>query len=383
MTDKKISELDDADTLTGAELIAIVQDGVTRRTSLLAIKEIGLATVPDDFATEDWSVASGNEQAVVTINSLPADNGADITDVQYRVDSGSWVSSLGVSSFAITGLTNDHAYDVELRAVNSVGSGAASDIKSVTPKWSPLGLGSKLQAWWDHGDTATLKQSSAGTGDVTADTDPVGYVQDKSGNGRHKIQATSGNRPQYRTNTGKARLVYDGVNDVLSVAYAGFTLPTLEVYAIASAITTAGNHHGFLTFNASGVADWNSTSAISWAFGTAPELFASSPGLSVLRSLNAGGMSGVHRHELIVETTLCRVRSTGTSSGEAETVDSSFTAHAGTHTGSFMEGARDYSGDGAPKNFLGCAIHEIVIAAGLTSGERTAVRAYLDAKWRS
>jgi hypothetical protein len=89
--------------------------------------------VPDAFEVGDWSVAAGDEEADVTISSLPAANGATITDVEYRLDGGSWVSSGGTISFTITGLTNDQEYDVELRAVNSVGNGAVSDVKSVTP----------------------------------------------------------------------------------------------------------------------------------------------------------------------------------------------------------------------------------------------------------
>lgn len=91
-------------------------------------------TVPDAFETGDWSIVAGDEKADVTINSLPANGGASITDIEYRLDGGSWVSSGGTSSFAISGLTNDQEYDVELRAVNSVGNGAAGDTKQVTPE---------------------------------------------------------------------------------------------------------------------------------------------------------------------------------------------------------------------------------------------------------
>ncbi len=90
-------------------------------------------TVPDAFEAGDWSIAAGDEQADVTISDLPADGGDTITDVEYRLDGGSWVSSGGTSSFTVSGLTNDQEYDVELRAVNSIGAGPSSDVKSVTP----------------------------------------------------------------------------------------------------------------------------------------------------------------------------------------------------------------------------------------------------------
>lgn len=64
---------------------------------------------------------------------MPDDGGAAISDIEYRLDDGSWASSGGTTSFTISGLTNDQEYAVELRAVNAVGAGAASDTKSMTP----------------------------------------------------------------------------------------------------------------------------------------------------------------------------------------------------------------------------------------------------------
>lgn len=91
------------------------------------------AVVPDAFELADWDLDTGDTEADVTINSLPADGGTNITDIEYRIDGGSWVSAGGTTSFTITGLTNDVEYDVELRAVNAIGASAASDLKSVTP----------------------------------------------------------------------------------------------------------------------------------------------------------------------------------------------------------------------------------------------------------
>ncbi|TPJ56613.1 hypothetical protein, partial [Mesorhizobium sp. B2-6-7] len=52
--------------------------------------------------------------------------------------------------------------------------------------------------WYDVSDLATLKQDSGGTGAVSADGDPVGFIGDKSGKGRHLLQTTSGARPTLR-----------------------------------------------------------------------------------------------------------------------------------------------------------------------------------------
>lgn len=54
---------------------------------------------------------------------------------------------------------------------------------------------SGLALWLDASDGATLFQNSDGTVPATASSDPVGYWGDKSGNGRHAVQATAGSRP--------------------------------------------------------------------------------------------------------------------------------------------------------------------------------------------
>lgn len=93
------------------------------------------ASPPDAFAIGDWSIAPGSSLASVTISSLPNDNGSAITDVEYAVDGGAWVSSGGTGSFDITGLANGVEVSVQLRAVNAGGAGDASDTKNVTPEY--------------------------------------------------------------------------------------------------------------------------------------------------------------------------------------------------------------------------------------------------------
>jgi len=91
--------------------------------------------VPDAFVDANWSVATGSAGSSldVTIASLPANNGAAITDVEYELDaSGTWVSSGGTSSFTIGSLTASTSYDVRLRPVNSAGTGAAGNTETAT-----------------------------------------------------------------------------------------------------------------------------------------------------------------------------------------------------------------------------------------------------------
>ena len=91
-----------------------------------------------------------------------------------------------------------------------------------------------LFLWLDANDLSTLFQDSAGTTAVTSNNDPVGRWADKSGSGRHFLQATSGSRPLYKTNQdGTPGVKFDEVDDWLE-----FLLPIgagFEIYLIAHA----------------------------------------------------------------------------------------------------------------------------------------------------
>ncbi|WP_262525595.1 fibronectin type III domain-containing protein [Agrobacterium tumefaciens] len=99
-------------------------------------------TAPAAFGAGQWSVvdAAVGGRATVTISALPADGGSAITAIQYQVGAGAWTAS-GISSpgtFDINGLTNGASVNVKVRAVNAIGNGADSDVKSVTPSAGTL-----------------------------------------------------------------------------------------------------------------------------------------------------------------------------------------------------------------------------------------------------
>lgn len=74
----------------------------------------------------------------------------------------------------------------------------------------------ELGVWYDPSDLGTLFQDSAGTTPVTAVTQPVGKILDKSGNGYHATQVTSTARPTLQVDAnGKYYLKFDGVDDFM------------------------------------------------------------------------------------------------------------------------------------------------------------------------
>ena len=97
------------------------------------------ATAPSAFTVGMWTVADAGTSgdATVTVLTLPSNNGAAITAIQYRINGGTWTAFspalTGTGTRTISGLTDNVQVTVELRAVNSVGAGADSDDKTVTP----------------------------------------------------------------------------------------------------------------------------------------------------------------------------------------------------------------------------------------------------------
>jgi hypothetical protein len=82
--------------------------------------------------------------------------------------------------------------------------------------FNPLLL-SNLIRWHDASDISTLFKDSARTAPVGADNDPVGSWDDKSGNSRHIINATSTNRMTRLENEyqGFDAIISDNVDDNL------------------------------------------------------------------------------------------------------------------------------------------------------------------------
>jgi titin len=91
------------------------------------------STVP--AAPTGLSAAAGNGSATISFTA-GSNGGSAITNYQYSLNSGAWTSlspADTTSPVTITGLTNGVTYNVQLRAVNAVGPGAASSSVSVKP----------------------------------------------------------------------------------------------------------------------------------------------------------------------------------------------------------------------------------------------------------
>ncbi|RID89628.1 hypothetical protein D2N39_22250, partial [Gemmobacter lutimaris] len=81
-----------------------------------------------------------------------------------------------------------------------------------------LFAGGRSGLWFDPAQQSALRQDAAGTLPVTAPGQPVGLILDLGGGGNHAAQALSDARPLWqRDASGRAYLLFDGVNDRMTV----------------------------------------------------------------------------------------------------------------------------------------------------------------------
>lgn len=83
---------------------------------------------------------------------------------------------------------------------------------------------------YDPLDLTKLKQVSDGSGSVTANGDPIGYIEDVSGKGNHATQATAGSRGVL---DGSNALLLDGTDDHLILPAALLTGWTAGTFVAA------------------------------------------------------------------------------------------------------------------------------------------------------
>jgi len=105
-----------------------------------------------------YGIDSGSHFLQVWFTDPSSDGGSPVTGYEYRLDGGAWhATSATWAPFTITGLTNGVVYDVQIRAVNVVGGGAASDVRAAKPYGRPAAvigfraapLGDSVTLEWD------------------------------------------------------------------------------------------------------------------------------------------------------------------------------------------------------------------------------------------
>jgi hypothetical protein len=259
-----------------------------------------------------------------------------------------------------------------------------------------------LQLWLDAAAPETLFDATSGGSLVAADG-AVARWEDKSGNGRHATQATSGSRPLRKTSIqgGKAVLRFDGTNDSLSIASSAETFKFLHsvsstVFCVFKSGATANPGHSlyvvFGTANTTtsvvGVtlytSDGNASTAndaIYWyvsrgGAGTYPVFFDGNnyfpSNAFALISLLSRPQDGTSANRLAIRRNGGNLSTENAPGGSPQTVSTA-------NSTNDLTIGRLPSGE---SEFLNGDIAEIIIYnAALSDTDRAAVEAYLIGKW--
>jgi hypothetical protein len=104
----------------------------------LTALESAAPVAPSAFTAGQWTAAATATPGEISFNltALPSNGGSAITALQYRVGTGSAIAFTGTGTgvrVVTAGLTAGVAVDLQVRAVNAIGSGAWSDTKNRTP----------------------------------------------------------------------------------------------------------------------------------------------------------------------------------------------------------------------------------------------------------
>lgn len=188
-----------------------------------------IAIVPP--APSITAITPGNQQLSVGFTAPANDGGSVITNYEYSINGGgAWVTpspAVTTSPLLITGLVNGTTYDVQLRAVNSVGPGAASATaqgapvapSSATIVVTPGVLGGTLSSTYG---VASSLQSFTVSGSVLS--------------GNLTVSAPAGL---------ELSLDSDGVfSDQLNLTATGGSVPLTTLYVRLKASASAGSYNG-------------------------------------------------------------------------------------------------------------------------------------------
>lgn len=127
-----------------------------------------------------------------------------------------------------SGNTGDIIYDNNFVYIKTTDGWKRASISSFA---TPSDI-SGLQLWLDASDATTLYDATIGGSLVTADG-AVKRWEDKSGNDRHATEATNGPARKAAEQNGLDALLFDGVNDALTINYNIVGLNAITFFVVA------------------------------------------------------------------------------------------------------------------------------------------------------
>jgi len=216
-----------ADT-TSPVVITGLTNGTTYNIKLMAINIVAtsiasstVTAVPGAFpaAPTITSLVGGN-QAIYVLYTAGSDGGSPLTNYQYSTDNGTSFTAFSPvqlgNPLIISGVTNGTSYSVMIQAINANGSGASSNMVTVTPQVNTLST-ANLLIDMDAGNAA----SYPGSGSTWTNLESSG-----------SYSGTLENGPTYSSNNG-GYLTFNGTNQVNTIADTAAIRATTSQYITA------------------------------------------------------------------------------------------------------------------------------------------------------
>jgi hypothetical protein len=154
----------------------------------------------------------GGDNAIYVLFTAGSNGGSPITNYEYSIDGGESFTPFSpeqtTSPVTITGVTNGISYDIQLKAVNSIGSSEASSTATVTPTVNTLLSSNRII----HLD-ANNSSSYSGSGSTWTNLDSAG-----------SYSASLLNAPTF--DAVNKVFTFDGTNQVAQIAQAAAINPT-------------------------------------------------------------------------------------------------------------------------------------------------------------
>jgi titin len=126
--------------------ISGLTNGTAYRVQMLATNVVGNSVASSESVSSTprtvpstpsiTSYVEGNQEVSFSF-SLPSNGGSDITDMQYKIGTGSYVSMGIVTTYTVSSLSNGTAHTIVIRAVNAAGNSSDSSSITVTPRTVP------------------------------------------------------------------------------------------------------------------------------------------------------------------------------------------------------------------------------------------------------
>jgi len=187
------------------------------------------------------SVTAGNAYLSVAFSAGTADSNAPITGYQYSSDNGTtWLNASGTTSpLLVSSLTNGTTYTVKIRAVSSIGNGAASSGVPGTPFSVPSNVDpGKISYTAGNGNVVVTWTAPSANGSAITNTTVTAFSAASGGSSSGTCATTGGTTTCTISGLSNGTTYYVSIETLNGAGYSQRSTPRVAVMPGNSSSTT-------------------------------------------------------------------------------------------------------------------------------------------------